>query len=635
MGIVCPNCGKPFEPPADATGGAERVCPHCRSSLKLEATDATMALSPGEIQKAVEAGEAAAAQPGPSSGPKLEIEGYELIGKLGEGGMGSVFLARQVSLDRRVAVKVLHQQFARDQGYLERFMREAKLVARLDHPNVVRALDAGESGGFYYLTMEYVEGRSLQQAIEEQDRLPEAEALGIAAQILKALEFADGRGIVHRDIKPDNILIDAVGTAKLADLGLAREAGGHTDLTQSGTMMGTPHYMSPEQAEGKRDLDVRSDIYSLGATLFRAVTGKPPFEGQTAAVIVARRLAEPPPEAGAVNPEVSPECSGMIRRMMSRDRNLRHQTPAAVLTEIAAILEKSGSAPPAAAAPEPEPAPKRAEERDEDSDSPPDHQPAPPPDAEKPKLPGSGRKRTGSRNLSVSMPREPAPARRPAKLIAGVAGGLAILGLLVFTAGQWLAIGRARASLGMHRYAEARELAIEVWHPLWSSEARKIADHAALYVDLKKYEDAGNWAVARDTLDIIIRKHPGPDVEVHRRKRALYDYRNNDARARGAETRAGLEPRKWDSARKLYLEALASARNVAGLAAVAQRAGRKSAFCLHVCAGLTRLRKGERTAARREFEAALQRCADDDRLPADLQRAMKRAGVEEFRIKPG
>ncbi len=623
MELSCPNCERTFEAPADATEDGEQVCPHCRSGMRFGVTDQTMALSPGQIEEVIDSGEAAsraqaenaAAQPGQASSPKLSIEGYALLKKLGEGGMGSVYLARQLSLDRSVAIKVLHQQFALDQDYLDRFMREAKLVAKLDHPNVVRALDAGESGGFYYLIMEYIEGDSLQQIINEKNKLPEAEALGITAQILKALEFANSKSIVHRDIKPDNILIDKTGVAKLADLGLAKEAGGHTDLTQSGTMMGTPHYMSPEQAEGNRDLDVRSDLYSLGATLFRTVTGKPPFDGQTAAVIVALRLAQDPPEANTVNPEVSAACSRLIKKMMSRDRNMRHQTPEGVARDIARILGE--------AAPAPKPP------ADQETKTPPEVAP-PPPTRQKPRLPKTGQRRPSSQNLSVAMPEEPEARRRPVKLIVGVVAAVALIGLLAFTTMQWLALSKARASFNMRRYAEARERAVDVWHPFWSSEAQDIARHAALYVDLKQAEEAGNWAVARDTVDVILKKCSEPDTEPYRRKRARYDYRYHSDRALNAENKAGLDPRKWTRARELHLRALGATSKVEGMVADAQHAEAKSAFCLYISAGLAKMRERNRTGARKDFEAALKQRDDEHELPEDLKRVMQKAGVNRF-----
>jgi len=274
------------------------------------------------------------------------IAGYRLLKKLGEGGMGATYLARQLSMNRLVALKILKKGLARDSDFVVRFRREAHLAGRLDHANVVRAISVGESGGFNYLVMEYVKGKSAYSLIPKGGAMPETLALHIIRQVAEALDYAATRGIIHRDIKPDNIMVTARGDAKLCDFGLAREESSDTRLTQTGTMMGTAHYVSPEQARGEKDLDIRSDIYSLGATLYHLVTGRTPFQGATAAVVMTKHLTEEVPWAADATPSVSEDCCWLITNMMAKERDDRYQTPAELLRDIDLVL---GSASPSSA----------------------------------------------------------------------------------------------------------------------------------------------------------------------------------------------------------------------------------------------------------------------------------------------
>lgn len=270
-----------------------------------------------------------------------EIADFEIIGKLGQGGMGAVFKARQKSLDRIVALKVLAPKIAQDAKFIERFQREARASARLNHPNIVQGIDVGKdpATGLWYFAMEYVDGPSLKKDLEEQKVIPEERALAIVRDVAKALEAIGAHHMVHRDIKPDNILITTHGETKLADLGLAKQLDDDASLTQSGQAVGTPHYMSPEQVRGIfQECDIRTDIYSLGATLFHLVTGKPPFSGATSALIMSMHLSEPPPKAIKLNPAVSEGCSRMIEKMMQKKVELRVQTPADLIQQIDKIL---------------------------------------------------------------------------------------------------------------------------------------------------------------------------------------------------------------------------------------------------------------------------------------------------------
>jgi serine/threonine-protein kinase len=273
------------------------------------------------------------------------LGGYQVIDRIGEGGMGTVYMAVQLALDRIVALKVLPEDLAADDPeYIERFMREAKVAGRIQHPNVVRAIDVGESNGKYYFAMEMVEGRSLQKILDERKRLPEEEALGIAIQSAQGLEAAWRDGLVHRDIKPDNILVTYDGAVKIADLGLARDTTpAATRLTQSGVALGTPHFISPEQGS-TGDVDIRTDIFSLGVTLFRMVTGEFPWDGNNAFAIITAPFEQPPKNARRLNKAISRELEHIIEIMIAKDRDDRYPDPLVLLQDLRALAE--GERPP-------------------------------------------------------------------------------------------------------------------------------------------------------------------------------------------------------------------------------------------------------------------------------------------------
>jgi len=277
------------------------------------------------------------------------LGGFEIITKLGQGGMGAVFLARQVSMDRQVALKVLPQRLGRSKEFVERFLREARAAAQLSHVNIVQAIDAGHASGYYYFAMEYVAGRDLRQILDREGALPEKQALEFTRQLAGALDYAHTAAhVIHRDIKPENVLVTAAGVPKLTDLGLAREVTrGDQSLTKTGVAMGTPNYISPEQVRGETDLDGRTDVYSLGATLYHLLTGQPPYTGGTSAEVMAKHLSDPVPDARAVNPRVSAAAAAIVRKAMMKDRRQRYPSARDMANDIERAL---GGASPAAVA---------------------------------------------------------------------------------------------------------------------------------------------------------------------------------------------------------------------------------------------------------------------------------------------
>jgi predicted Ser/Thr protein kinase len=273
---------------------------------------------------------------------------YRLEKKIGEGGMGAVYLAKD-GLGKEVAVKVLPPQLAADPEYLERFLREIRTMHAVDHPNVVKVLDAGESEKLYFLVMEYVEGKRLSDVIAEQKRMPFDRAARVIREIAKGLEAAHGKGVVHRDVKPQNVLLTRDGKPRLIDFGLAREPGKNTGLTQEGTMMGTPEYMSPEQVEGKK-ADLRSDIYSLGITFYQLVSGKLPFNGENQMQMAMARIKDEPRDIRNSFPGIDPRAIPLIAKMLAKEPGSRQQSMADVIAEIEKSLAGKGTFKPASKA---------------------------------------------------------------------------------------------------------------------------------------------------------------------------------------------------------------------------------------------------------------------------------------------
>jgi beta-lactam-binding protein with PASTA domain len=241
---------------------------------------------------------------------------YEVLSRIGTGGMADVYLARDQLLGRQVAVKLLHHRFAEDQEFVERFRREASSAAGLSHPNVVAIFDRGEWDGTYYIAMEYLPGRSLKTVVREQGPLDPLSAIDIVAQILHAARFAHGRGVIHRDLKPHNVILDEEGRAKVTDFGIAR--AGASDMTLTGSIMGTAQYLSPEQAQGQA-VSAASDLYAVGIVLYELLTGAVPFDGETAVTIALKQVSATAPAASALNPAVPPELDAVVARALTKD----------------------------------------------------------------------------------------------------------------------------------------------------------------------------------------------------------------------------------------------------------------------------------------------------------------------------
>ena len=291
------------------------------------------------VQKGYLTREQVAAVAKAASQPRItHIGRFQLLAKVGQGGMGTVYKARQESLDKIVALKVLAPGLAKQKDFVERFIREAQSAGRLNHPNIALGIDAGEADGYYFFAMEFVEGDTVKALLQRDGPMPEQRALEIAGAMADALGHAAEHNIVHRDIKPGNILLAADGTPKLVDLGLAKEIRTDQSITQAGIPVGTPYYISPEQVRGQQQVDIRADIYALGGTLCHMVTGHVPYEGPTAAVVMTRHLNDPIPDPREHTPGLSDATVAIIQHCMAKDPDARYRTPAELRADIDAAL---------------------------------------------------------------------------------------------------------------------------------------------------------------------------------------------------------------------------------------------------------------------------------------------------------
>jgi len=261
---------------------------------------------------------------------------YEVEGLLGRGGMGVVYMARQVSLDRLVALKILPPNLSRDPSYISRFKREARAVAKLSHTNIVQIFDISEENELHFFSMEFIDGRTLDSFLEERGSLEPDEAVRIISQAARGIEHAHRSGIIHRDIKPSNIILDEPGNVKVMDFGLARIADDHSKLTQSGALMGTLDYMSPEQCRGD-ELDERTDIYSLGVVLYEMLSGRVPFEAPNEAALINKIINEKSAEVSSVNPNVPSGLNDVVSRAISKTRETRYHSIGEFLEDVSKL----------------------------------------------------------------------------------------------------------------------------------------------------------------------------------------------------------------------------------------------------------------------------------------------------------
>src|SRR5436305_5760934 len=276
----------------------------------------------------------------------LIADRYELEELVGPGGMSSVFRAHDRQLERRVALKVLHEHYAADPEYLERFRREARAVARLSHPNIVTVIDRGDDDGRQFIVFEYVEGENLKELVLRSGRLPVRRAVELALPVADGLAFAHQEGLVHRDVKPQNVLLSSEGEVKVTDFGIARSLHVEHGVTQTGTVLGTGEYLAPEQASGK-PVSPATDVYSLGVVLWELLAGDVPFVGENFVAVALRHVNEPPPHLRERRPDVSPRLDAAVQRALAKDPARRFPSMKAFAKELRACLaEGKGNAPP-------------------------------------------------------------------------------------------------------------------------------------------------------------------------------------------------------------------------------------------------------------------------------------------------
>ncbi|HVL50830.1 MAG TPA: protein kinase, partial [Actinomycetota bacterium] len=264
-------------------------------------------------------------------------ERFEIESLIARGGMATVYKGTDLTLGRTVAIKILSEELASDPSFVARFRLEAQAAASLTHPNIVAVYDTGSDGDIHYIVMEYLEGRTLHQILNEEGPMPPAEVASIGAEVAHALAEAHGKGIVHRDVKPGNIMIGPRGTAKVMDFGIAKAATAGA-LTQVGSILGTVAYLSPEQARGE-PVDGRSDLYSLGTLLYQMLTGKLPLKGDTYVEMVNKLNTQAPPKPSEANPEVPTKLDAVVMRALAKDPEERYQSGGEMAADLAASMQ--------------------------------------------------------------------------------------------------------------------------------------------------------------------------------------------------------------------------------------------------------------------------------------------------------
>lgn len=261
-----------------------------------------------------------------------QIGGYKLLRRIGEGGMGEVYVAEQLNMHREVALKVLHDKWVDDEEFRKRFLLEARAAGKLSHPNLIQVYDVGKYQGKYYFSMEYVDGVTAEDLLQHDGPIAIEKVVDIAMQVCQALRYLSSQDIVHRDIKPANIMLTKDGAVKLGDFGFIQSAY-DAELMQDGTTLGTPDYISPEQARGDRSLDVRSDIYSLGASLFHMLSGRPVFEGSCSSVMRSH-IDAAPPDLGSLRKDLPRDLTRIMSKMLAKDQVDRYQSAEDVIADL-------------------------------------------------------------------------------------------------------------------------------------------------------------------------------------------------------------------------------------------------------------------------------------------------------------
>jgi serine/threonine-protein kinase len=269
------------------------------------------------------------------------IAGYRIEERVGRGGMGVVYRAEHLNLRRRAAIKIIAPDLAESEGFRERFTREARIAAALQHPNIVTVYDAGEVDGILYLAMQYIEGQDLAAVLRKEGRLRPYRAIDVIRQVASALDAAHAQGLIHRDVKPANVLIEG-RTAFLTDFGLTKRTDGtHTELTRAGDVVGTIHYVAPEQIEGGQ-VSARSDVYSLGCLLYHTLTGQVPYSRDTDVAVIYAHLSEPPPKLTAVRPELAAGLDSVIAKALDKSPDRRFPTCSDLVNAARGVIDAAG-----------------------------------------------------------------------------------------------------------------------------------------------------------------------------------------------------------------------------------------------------------------------------------------------------
>jgi serine/threonine protein kinase len=333
--LVCRRCRESFN--VHGFSSTETYhCRECRGDLTLPEKPPSPKVSDSVLLTQTELRTTRRAAPLPIS-PDLvrKFPGFEILKVIGQGGMGTVFKAREKEGGRTVALKILAPFLSESEQYVKRFFREAKNLQKLDHSNIVRSYGAGEAGDVKYLIMEYVRGATLGRVLKKRGKMPEKLALRITLEVARGLDYAWQHRIIHRDVKPHNIMLGQDQSVKLCDLGLSKELGSDISFSSTNSVPCSPAYASPEQLSGAKDCDCRTDVYSLGVTLYEMVVGELPFQARSMAQFLIRHLQMSPPDPRSKNPSLSPDAGKLILRMMEKSRDQRPEPG-----EIARVLAR-------------------------------------------------------------------------------------------------------------------------------------------------------------------------------------------------------------------------------------------------------------------------------------------------------